>query len=43
MQKQTLNGLWKMQETDGGRSYPVTVPGTVLSCLLAEKAIEDPY
>ena len=32
-----------MQETDGGRSYPVTVPGTVLSCLLAEKAIEDPY
>lgn len=43
MQKQTLNGLWKMQEMDGGRSYPVTVPGTVLSCLLAEKAIEDPY
>lgn len=43
MQKQTLNGIWQMQETEGSVSYPAQVPGTVLSCLLEHGAIVDPY
>ena len=43
MQKKTLNGMWKMQEVDGANCYPVKVPGTVLSCLITQKAIPDPY
>lgn len=37
MKKLTLNGTWNMN------SLPVTIPGSVLSCLLTEQKIEDPY
>lgn len=43
MKKQILNGLWEMQEVGSSERYPVTVPGTVLSCLLTEGIVEDPY
>lgn len=43
MQKITLNGAWQMKEVTGTTTYPVVVPGTVLSCLLEQKAIPDPY
>lgn len=54
MQKQSLNGSWMMYpqySEDSGymkeygleSAYPVTVPGSVLSSLLAAGAIENPY
>ncbi|NTV79272.1 MAG: hypothetical protein HGA25_09125 [Clostridiales bacterium] len=43
MLKQTLNGIWKMKEANSGESYETKVPGSVLACLLENKAIKDPY
>ena len=43
MKKQTLSGAWTMKEAGSSVSYPVQVPGTVLSCLIGEKVIPDPY
>lgn len=43
MKEQTLNGAWTMKEAGSSVSYPVQVPGTVLSCLIGEKVIPDPY
>ena len=43
MLKQTLNGVWKMKEAGTTTSYDTKVPGSVLACLLEEKAIKDPY
>lgn len=38
----TLNGIWKFRQT-GGEEQTVTVPGTVLSGLLENGKIEDPF
>ena len=54
MQKQSLNGVWTMhpvctpdsaymQTYQLADSYPVKVPGSVLSALLDAGAIPDPY
>ncbi len=54
MNIQSLNGTWQMlpkiyedssymQDFQLKDSYPVQVPGSVLSCLIEEKAIDDPY
>lgn len=54
MNIQSLNGTWKMipkiyedsaymKDYQLQDSYPVQVPGSVLSCLIEEKAIDDPY
>lgn len=43
MQKKTLNGLWQMSEVAKETVYPVTVPGTVLSCLVEQEAVIDPF
>ncbi len=43
MRRQTLNGTWKMAESDATQGYEATVPGSVLSCLIEKQAIEDPY
>jgi len=45
MKRQTLNGIWQMSES-GPLSYPkydTKVPGSVLSGLLDNGAIEDPF
>lgn len=39
----TLNGRWNMQTEGEKEELPVTVPGSVLSCLLEHKVIEDPF
>lgn len=43
MRKQTLNGAWKMKENGAAQVYDITVPGSVLSCLIEKQVIEDPY
>lgn len=43
METLTLNGEWKVGEVGSGQTYPVTVPGSVLSALTDAKAIPDPY
>lgn len=54
MKIQSLNGAWQMlpkiyedsiymEEYQLRNSYPVQIPGSVLSCLIEEKAIENPY
>ena len=54
MNIQSLNGTWHMlpkiyedssymQDFQLKDSYPVQIPGSVLSCLIQEKAIDDPY
>lgn len=41
--KITLNGTWKMIRFEDGMEFDAKVPGTVLSVLLDNKAIEDPF
>ncbi|HKM03368.1 MAG TPA: glycoside hydrolase family 2 protein [Lachnospiraceae bacterium] len=43
MKLETLNGLWQMKNTESQKMLPVEIPGSVLSCLIKEKEIEDPY
>ena len=43
MKAVTLNGAWKFGECGSVERYPVTVPGTVLSGLLDNGKIEDPF
>lgn len=43
MKKTELNGQWQFKEVGSTESYPVTIPGSVLSGLLDNKVIEDPY
>ena len=43
MKAVTLNGSWKFGECGSVERYPVTVPGTVLSGLLDNGKIEDPF
>ena len=43
METLILNGEWKVREVGSGLTYPVTVPGSVLSALTDAKAIPDPY
>lgn len=43
MKKVILNGAWKFGEKGREKKYPVTVPGTVLSGLLENEEIEDPF
>ena len=44
MKKQTLNGIWLMKECSSDKNeMNITVPGSVLSGLLENHAIEDPY
>lgn len=43
MKAVTLNGSWKFGECGSVGRYPVTVPGTVLSGLLDNGKIEDPF
>lgn len=45
-EKQMLNGMWSMQEYNSyekNRSYPVQIPGSVLSALLDADVLEDPF
>lgn len=42
-QKVTLNGSWSFKEAEGEEIYNGTVPGSVLSDLLALGLTEDPY
>ena len=43
MKAVTLNGAWKFGECGSAERFPVTVPGTVLSGLLDNGKIEDPF
>lgn len=43
MKKVMLNGAWKFGEKGSGSYFPVTVPGTVISGLLDNGQIEDPF
>lgn len=43
MIKQTLNGIWQMRELGESKAYEGKIPGSVLSCLLENHVIEDPY
>ncbi len=43
MQITNLNGKWQFRECGTDTMYPVTIPGSVLSGLLDNKVIEDPY
>lgn len=43
MEKLSLNGLWQMREAGASQQYEVHIPGSVLSGLLENNAIEDPY
>lgn len=43
MEKLNLNGLWQMNRSGGGQKLPVKIPGSVLSGLLDNKKIADPY
>ena len=43
MKAVTLNGSWKFGECGSVERFPVTVPGTVLSGLLDNGKIEDPF
>lgn len=43
MQKLSLNGSWKMRELNGKHLLPAIVPGSVMSTLLANDRIEDPF
>ena len=43
MERLDLNGSWKLKETQGNESMPVKVPGSVLSGLLENQKIEDPF
>ncbi len=43
MKRQDLNGEWSLKKCPDGKEIPVTVPGSVVSGLLAAEEIEDPY
>ena len=43
MVKTDLNGKWVLKEKENSKQYMVTIPGSVLSGLLENGAIEDPY
>lgn len=43
MNKLFLNGSWNMKEASTDASFPVEVPGSVLSSLFHADAIEDPF
>lgn len=43
MEQILLNGEWILKESGTEDSYSVKVPGTVLSCLVDHKVIEDPF
>ena len=40
---QSLNGVWEWQKLPHGKKYKGQVPGTLISDLLENKLIEDPY
>ena len=42
MDRLSLNGTWTMTGADG-RSFPASVPGTVLAALLEQGEIADPF
>lgn len=43
MEKVNLNGVWDLKQIGGEREYRAKIPGSVLSGLLEEKAIPNPY
>lgn len=43
MEKLDLNGVWSLQQAEEDKEYQARIPGSVLSALLEEKAIPDPY
>lgn len=43
MQKQSLNGIWQINEKGGEKSVKGTVPGSIVSAYLGEGYIEHPY
>ena len=43
MERVHLNGIWRMKKKGDRSEYPVLIPGSVLSALLENKAIEDPF
>lgn len=43
IEKISLDGAWKLYEAGTDKAYPVTVPGSVLSGLLDNNVIEDPF
>lgn len=43
MQHLTLNGSWKMREASEGSWIQAQVPGSVMSALLANKRVGDPF
>lgn len=43
MEKLSLSGIWKLSENGKVQSYPVRIPGSVLSGLLENDIIEHPY
>ena len=53
MKRQMLHGIWKMRQMGESKinavqiresqEYEASIPGTVISCLRDNKAIEDPY
>ena len=43
MERIDLNGVWSLQQAEEEKEYQARIPGSVLSALLEEKAIPDPY
>lgn len=43
MNRLNLNGQWSMTRCKTSDTYPVQIPGSVLSALIDAKAIDDPY
>lgn len=43
MERFDLNGSWTMRQLPDGRPMPAQIPGSVISTLLANGEIEDPY
>lgn len=43
MLHQTLNGNWKMREVSKSRWLEAQIPGSVMSTLIANKAVGDPF
>ena len=41
--KYNLNGIWNMKECGGQSLLSVNIPGSVVSCLLENNLMEDPY